>query len=181
VALRWRHHGTVLLIAKFSPLFALKSPLVPVLDAGTAFVKPARALGDGVHIVVALIDESCNTACLRFARSDAATIADEDSSSSRSTSSVDKVIQQQLNGDSKSRVRCEASALRLINNCEIMTKHLGCPNGCEASWGAEQPAQVTQATLTNHKACLVNTRPGVATCAAHHEDTRRLCTCAEPL
>jgi hypothetical protein len=73
--------------------------------------------------------------------------------------------------------RCSEEGLRAINVCSELEKYLKC-QGCEVSFGADQPALVSEDAPAESKPrmCLVNTE--APTCLGFHKLTTRLCACA---
>lgn len=76
--------------------------------------------------------------------------------------------------------RCVASLLGAVNNCDTMKEHFACENGCQDSFGGDQPAYVVPSALRMHQpgVCMINTRPDTLGCDNRHPNTKRLCTCS---
>lgn len=77
--------------------------------------------------------------------------------------------------------RCSAAGLAALNACATLRAHFnGCPGGCEASEGGDQPALVAADApfASRPSACLVNALP--PTCEGSHPLTSRLCACDSP-
>ncbi|XP_030462029.1 uncharacterized protein LOC115682037 [Syzygium oleosum] len=75
---------------------------------------------------------------------------------------------------------CVPNKLALLNQCEIMQKHMSCKGACLASIGADQPAEVVDDAPRhlNPGACLYTQRQSALSCEGSHQHTRRLCACA---
>jgi len=70
---------------------------------------------------------------------------------------------------------CSQSGFLRLNHCNMLQKHMPCST-CKSSVGAEQPAFVI-ASAPQANTCLFSSDPGIITCEAAHETTRRLCPC----
>jgi len=68
--------------------------------------------------------------------------------------------------------QCRADWLPIVNDCPTLKKLFPCSE-CIESFGHEQPAFFVE----TYK-CLVNLKPEISSCEAHHKATKRLCACA---
>ncbi len=78
-------------------------------------------------------------------------------------------------------MECAGFLLPRLNSCDSLRERFACEAGCEASFGAEQPAYVDDPSTGNYRKCLfVGSPVAVTTCEASHPATRRLCACIDP-
>lgn len=69
--------------------------------------------------------------------------------------------------------RCVPEYLPILNTCEALMDAFGTCQGCDESFGTEQPAVEVAGGR-----CLYSSKPELSTCEAAHPATRRLCACA---
>jgi len=76
---------------------------------------------------------------------------------------------------------CRLDQLRAVNTCEQMRNVFPCEKGCSMHFGPEQPCYVSDQNAPEQnlpRTCLVNSQIELATCAASHHMTSRICPCA---
>ncbi|CAM8975177.1 unnamed protein product [Rhodiola kirilowii] len=75
---------------------------------------------------------------------------------------------------------CVATKLLVLNECDIIQKHMSCKGGCLPSLGSDQPAEVVDDAPKdlNPGACLYSREQRVLSCDGSHRHTKRLCPCA---
>ena len=73
-------------------------------------------------------------------------------------------------------LECKKADFWFINTCEELRQHFPCERGCAVELGDDVPNYVINPELPTYQTCLVTQRE--PTCAASHQDTRRLCACS---
>ena len=78
----------------------------------------------------------------------------------------------------KGGLRCDASMLGLVNNCEAMQALFHCKK-CDQNEGADQPCFVpdTNKGMNTHGECLLKGNVNTFTCNGKHPSTQRGCVC----